>query len=160
MMRAWRAMTSLLVLVVAGCASTPQAFPGQDALAKRFQTNPEAATVYIYRPGEHPDESVGDVSSVLYVDQRLIGQTMAGRYFLVSLQPGTHVLAGITTDAGRMKLEVRAGQLYFVRLRVHDGSSLFTPVSVESGKRELSECCVLFENFKPGDESLVPGVKL
>ena len=158
-MRAWHGTVALLVFLVAGCASTPQASPGRDAQAKEFRAAADAASVYIYRPGENFDESVGDVSQVLYVDQRLIGQTMAGNYFLLSLRPGTHVLSGIATDAGRMTLEVQTGQLYFVRVRVHDGSASFMQVSVETGKRELNDCCVLFDDFKPGGESLLPAVQ-
>lgn len=152
-MRAWYAMTSLLVLVMAGCATTPQALPGQDAQAKRFLTNPGAATVYVYRPGDNFDNNVADISSVLYVDQQLIGQTIAGVYFVLHLAPGQHVLSGLATDEGKMAFDVQAGQLYFISLQVRDGSSSFTQVSVETGKREVTACCTLFDNKRPGDSN-------
>ena len=91
-MRAWHGTVALLVFLVAGCASTPQASREQDARAKRFEATPDVATVYIYRPGRNFDDNVGDITSVLYVDRRLVGQTIAGVYFVLHLAPGQHML--------------------------------------------------------------------
>ena len=154
-MLSWRICATCVLFAIAGCASTPQATPERDALAKQFATNPRAATVYIYRPGGNFDNNVEDVGSVLYVDQRLIGSTLAGVYFLVHLSPGTHVLSGIATDQGKMTLQVEAGKLYFVSLRVLNGSSNFTQVSVETGKREVSDCCTLYDNANPDRKPVI-----
>lgn len=144
-----RALLSLLVLVVAGCTSTPQANSEQDALAKQFGTERGSATLYVYRPGDF-DNHVEDLATALYVDRQAIGSIMAGMYFVVHLAPGSHTLSGIATDQGRMTLQVQAGQLYFVSLGITDGNSVYTRVSPERGKREVSECCTLYDNFHPG----------
>ena len=159
-MRNWRSMILLVVLAAAGCASTPQATSERDAQAKQFAADTKTATVYIYRPGVNFDTNTEDISSVLYVDQRLIGSTLAGVYFLVRLAPGTHVLSGIATDQGQMTLQVEAGRLYFVSLRVLNGSSVFTQVSVDTGKREVSTCCTLYDNANPGGGSTFPTIQL
>ena len=159
-MVAWRVSMACLLFAMSGCASTPQATAERDELAKRFAADPEKATVYIYRPGVNFDNNTEDISSVLYVDQRLIGSTLAGVYFLVHLAPGTHVLSGIATDQGKMTLVVEAGRLYFVSLRVLNGSSIFKQVSVDTGRREVSDCCTLYDNANPGGGSSFPTIQL
>ena len=149
-----------LLFAMSGCASTPQATAERDELAKQFAADPEKGTVYIYRPGVNFDNNTEDISSVLYIDQRLIGSTLAGVYFLVQLAPGTHVLSGIANDQGKMTLQVEAGRLYFVSLQVLNGSSVFTQVGVDTGKREVSNCCTLYDNAKPGGESPFPTFQL
>jgi hypothetical protein len=150
----WRNSIASIALVAAGCASTPQASPERDAEAKKFLTDPRSATVYVYRLALENDG--GDRSdSVLYVDERLIGSTLPGTFFLLRLRTGVHTLSGYAHDQGRFDLEVRAGQLYFVWLQVIGGESLFSPVSMEAGKRELLACCVLLENWAPGQRPLL-----
>jgi len=156
----WRYLISLLALVATGCASTPQASLEQDQQAKQFAARSDAATVYIYRPGSYFDNSAEDLSSVLYVDQRLIGSTMAGVYFVVHVNAGAHVLSGIATDQGTMTFQVQAGRLYFISLRVQNGNSVFTQVSAETGKREVSKCCTLQENANPDQKPFFPRLQL
>jgi len=146
----WQRAVVAIALAAAGCASTPQASPERDAEAKEFRTDPRSAAVYIYRPRLNRGSD-----SVLYVSQKLIGSTLPGGFFVVRLRGGAHALNGIANDQGRLRLEVRVGELYFVRLTVQGGQSLFEPVSVETGKREVLECCVLFENWEPGQRPLL-----
>jgi hypothetical protein len=150
MTAAWRKSVALIALLIAACASTPQASPERDAEAKEFRPDPRSASVHIFRPTLNTGSD-----SVLYVDQKLIGSTLAGGFFVVRLRPGVHTLSGIANDQGRLQLEVRAGELYFVRLTVRGGQSLFEPVSVETGKREVLRCCVLFESWEPGQRPLL-----
>jgi hypothetical protein len=151
---AWRNALAALALVAAGCASTPQASPERDAQAKKFETDPRSATLYVYRLDlRDADDDGGD--SVLYVDQKLIGSTVAGSYFVMRLRTGVHTFSGVANDQGKLKLEVRAGGLYFVWLKVRGGESFFEPVSVEKGKRDILASCVLFENWEPGQRPLL-----
>lgn len=150
----WRKSIAAIALAAVGCASTPQASPERDAEAKKFIADPRSATLYVYR-----DDLGGDggdrIDSVLYVDQRLIGSTLPGTYFVMRLRAGVHILSGYGHDAGRLDLEVHAGGLYFVSLNVIGGESRFRPVSVESGKRDLVACCALLENWAPGQRPLL-----
>jgi len=146
----WQGAVVAIALAAAGCASTPQASPERDAEAREFRTDPRFAAVYIYRPGLNTGSD-----SVLYVDQKLIGSTLPGGFFVVTLRGGVHTLNGVANDQGRLRVEVRVGELYFVRLTVQGGQSLFEAVSVETGKREVLACCVLFENWEPGQRPLL-----
>lgn len=151
---AWRNALAALALAATGCASTPQASPERDAQARKFETDPRSATVYVYRLDlRGSDDDGGD--SVLYVDQKLIGSTLPGSYFVVRLRGGVHAFSGIANDQGRLKLEVQNGGLYFVWLKVRGGESFFMPVSVEKGKRDVLACCALFENWEPGQRPLL-----
>jgi Protein of unknown function (DUF2846) len=142
---------ALLALVLAGCASTPQAPADRDADAKRFDAHPDAATIYVYRsefnraPGE----------SVLYMDGRLIGGTLPGSFYRIDVAPGRHTLHGVGIDAGMLALETRPGQLYFVSLTVIAGSSRFAPVSAEQGQNEVVACCAMLETWRPGQRPLL-----
>ncbi len=153
-MKHWgRAAAAAVLFAIAGCASTPQASLERDAEAKQFATQPRAATLYVFRsdfPGgtEAPD-------SVLYVNDRLIGATLPGTYFRVDVRPGTYVLRGIGHDLGSLKLDTRSGELYFVSLNVIGGHSYFRTVPAETGRRELERCCVLLENWAPGQRPLL-----
>jgi hypothetical protein len=150
----WRRSIAAIALAAAGCASTPQASPQRDVEAKQFLTDPRSATLYVYRNNLENDG--GDrIDSVLYVDHRLIGSTLPGTFFMLRLRTGVHTLSGIAHDQGRLELEVSAGQLHFVSLSVIGGQSRFRPVSVGAGKRELLECCVLLENWAPGQRPLL-----
>lgn len=146
------AIALALLAALAGCASTPQASPERDAETKQFMTHPGAAAVYVYR-NDFP--TAGGEDSVLYVDNRLIGATLPGTFFRVDLRPGVHLLYGIANDQGRLKLEIRSTQQHFVALNVIGDQSQFRQVSVETGKRELLRCCVLLENWAPGQRPLL-----
>lgn len=151
----WPKAFAVIILAAAGCASTPQASPQRDAEAKQFLTDPRSATLYVYRNQLGGDDGGDRTDTVLYVDHRLLGSTLPGTYFMIRLRAGVHTLSGYGHDAGRLDLEVQAGELYFVSLNVIGGQSWFRPVSVETGERELTACCALLENWAPGQRPLL-----
>jgi hypothetical protein len=136
-------------LVVAGCTSVPQASPGRDAEAKQFNTQPGTATIYVYRPDLAGASDLGS-AAVLWLDGRLIGETLPRTFFRLAVRPGRHVLNGQVADVGRIELDTRAGELYFVSMRLTGGTSNFERVSVEAGKRDILRCCAMMENWEPG----------
>lgn len=144
----WRGL--LIAVLLAGCASTPQASRERDAEAKQFVSHPATAAVYVYRS----DWSAMGEDSVLYVDRRLLGATLPGTYFRVDLQPGKHVLSGFAYDAGQLAIDVRPGEIYFVLLKVLNGTSRFAWRDAEVGRRELLDCCAMLENWAPGQRPL------
>jgi len=143
----------LIMLAVAGCASTPQASPARDAEAKAFGTHPGHVTIYLYRPD--PESNADWDESVLYVGRRLIGSTIPQTYFRFHVEPGKHVLRGVGVDQGTLALETAADALYFVELRVSGGVSSYRVVDAETGKRTIRECCALLENWAPGQRPLL-----
>jgi hypothetical protein len=156
MHRAWltwlgRVTGLAAAVVLASCTSTPQAPPDRDAYAKEFVTHPGASTIYVYRsPFNH-----FDFDSVLYLNGRLMGTTVPGTYFRIDTVPGHNVLHGTGNDLGRMELDTRAGELYFVSLDVLGGHSNFRLVSPQAGKQRIRACCALLENWAPGQRPFV-----
>ena len=140
----------LLIVLLAACASTPEASPERDAAAKDFHTHPATAALYVYRPDTALDEE-----SVLYMDGRIIGSTLPGTYFRIDARPGKHRLHGIGADSGSLELEVRPGELYFVSLRVSGGNSRFARVDPAKGRQVVGSCCTLLENWAPGQRPLL-----
>ena len=140
-----------LVLVVAGCASTPQATRERDADAKQFSSHPGSSTVYIYRP----DSDIPDSDTVLWIDGKLIGATLPRAYFRVNLDPGEHKLSGMGLDNGALTIETRPGELYFVALYVLSGHSRFWVVPPEIGQKAINRCCEMLENWAPGQRPLL-----
>jgi len=147
----WCAAGVLVVIALGGCASTPQASRERDADAKSFETHPAAATVYVYRSPFNTETE----DNVLYIDGRLIGSTVPGTYFRVNVTPGKHTLHGAGIDLGNLTLEMRPGSLYFVDLAVIAGHSHYQVVPPEHGRRAIASCCVLLENWAPGQRPLL-----
>lgn len=140
-----------IALLVAGCASTPQAASDSDAEAKQFVSHPNTSTLYVYRS----DFGSEDDQTVLYVDGRLIGATLPRTFFRVNLRPGNHLLNGVGADNGRLSLATRPGEIYFVSLAVLGGQSYFAVVDPETGRKTLAACCALLENWAPGQRPLL-----
>lgn len=152
LLRAGIALAAMVAL--AGCASVPHASRERDAEAKRFLTHPNAATLYVYR-NDYPVGAQDLQDSDLYVDGRLIGATLSRTFFRIDLRPGRHVLYGYANDQGRLGIEARPGEIYFISLTVANGNSHFVRVSPETGKREIMRCCVMLENWTPGQRPLL-----
>ena len=149
-----RLALAVLIIALAGCASTPQATPERDAEAKRFLPRSNTAVIYVYRP----DIAVTGVASddtVLYVGDRLIGATLPLTFFRFEVQEGVHQLHGTGHDVGNLKLEARAGEIYFVMLLSAGGISDFRRVDAATGKREILRCCSLLENWAPSQRPLL-----
>lgn len=142
------------VLALGGCASTPQATPERDAEAKQFIARPDAATIYVYRD-DFVAVDQGTDDSVLYVGSRLIGATLPTTFFRIDLQAGEHLLRGYAYDQGSLKLDTRLGEIYFVSLQSTGGTSRFTLVKPETGKRDILRCCALLENWAPEQRPLL-----
>jgi len=141
------------LLLCAGCASTPQASAERDAEAKQFASSPGSSTLYVYRTDFGNADA--DSDSVLWIDGRLIGATLPRAYFRVNVDPGPHTLNGAGHDVGKVVLETRPGEIYFVSLSVSAGHSVFRLESAESARNALIACCVLLENWAPGQRPLL-----
>ena len=152
-----RARLALLVAMIAlaGCASTPQASRERDAEAKRFLPRPDAAVIYVYRDDFPTIGGESSNDSVLYVNDRLIGATLPMIFFRFDVRAGEHLLRGVARDQGRLTLNTRDGELYFVSLQVVGGRSVFRLVDAETGMRDILRCCSLMENWEPGQRPLL-----
>ena len=139
----------LLMAVLGGCATTPGASPAKDADAKRFEPELRTAIIYLYRADVR-----GGVST-LWIDNRLIGQTISATYFRVAVRPGRNVITASGSDLGRIELDTREEGVYFVEMRVlgeTEGASttIFRTVPPDAGKALIAKCCALLETWRPG----------
>jgi hypothetical protein len=144
----------LLIAAFVGCASTPQATAERDAEAKRFLARPDTAVIYVYRYDIGSTEMASD-DTVLYVDGRLIGSTLPLTFFRFDVREGAHLLHGAGHDQGSLKLETRAGEIYFVMLLAANGTSDFRRVDAATGKRDILRCCSLMENWAQGQRPVL-----
>lgn len=148
---AWHAAFTAALLILAACASTPQAPADVEQRAKAFETHPSASTIYVYRSEfDRPDQD-----SVLYMDGRLIGATLPGTFFRIWAVPGRHVLHGVGSDLGNIALDTMAGELYFVSLDLTAGHSRFQIVPRTVGEQRVRECCAMLETWTPGQRPLL-----
>jgi hypothetical protein len=144
-------VVAALIALAGGCASTPQGSVERDTDAKQYATHPGSATLYIYRP----DIGDSDSDTVLWVDGRLVGATLPKTYFRVNVVPGKHTITGMGHDNGKLTLETRPGELYFVSVLNIAGNSLFWQVPAEIGRQAVNRCCALMENWAPGQRPLL-----
>jgi len=150
---AWSILAAA-VLVLGGCASTPQATPERDAEAKQFVARPDSATIYVYRDDFVTLDQATD-DTVLYVGSRLIGAILPTTFFRIDVHAGEHLLHGYAYDQGSLKLDTRMGEIHFVSLQSTSGTSRFTQVKPETGKRDILRCCALMENWAPEQRPLL-----
>jgi hypothetical protein len=143
------AMLPLMVLL--GCAATPEASPDRDAAAKQFEAASRAAVIYLYRADSPGSKGV----STVWVDGRLVGQTLPATYFRVIARPGRNSIHATGPDAGRLEIETRPDNVYFVAMNVlgeDEGSAttVFRSVAPEAGQAAIQRCCSLLETWRPG----------
>jgi hypothetical protein len=141
----------LLLAILGGCASTPESSPQSDAEAKRFESAPRAAIIYLYRA----DTPGGSGTSTIWVDGRIVGQTLPATYFRVPVRPGRNRISAYASDQGQLEIETRQDGVYFVSMRVAGTdetapNTLFRSVAPEVGKPEIVRCCTMLEVWRPG----------
>jgi len=147
-------IASALVMLIAflgGCASTPEAPPASDAEAKRFESAPRVAIIYLYRA----DTPGSSATPTIWVDDRIVGQTLPATYFRIAVRPGRNRIAAFAPDQGRLEIETREGGVFFVAMQVGGdvetpGSTIFRSVPPEIGKAEIMRCCTMLETWRPG----------
>jgi hypothetical protein len=141
---------ALACALLGGCAATPEASRQDDAEAKRFDSAPGAAIVYLYRA----DAPGGRANTTLWLDGRLIGESLPYTYFRASVRPGKNLLSAFAGDPGRLEFETRGGEVYFVAISVRgdDGGGIsdFRLVSPDVGRAQIVRCCTLLDAWKPG----------
>lgn len=125
-------LIATLLAVFTGCAQLPP--PPEDAAAKRFESVPGKAVIYLARHALEP----GYVAPVA-VDDQMIGSTYRGTYIRIELPAGKHLLRGMAGDSGSISLVTEPGKLYFVQHRAHGYrsfvSSSFDLVGADYGRK-------------------------
>jgi hypothetical protein len=102
-------------LLGAGCAAhVPMAPPLADSQAKAFQPQPDAAALYVVRPGNYFGSAI---MFQVAVDGQVMGHLATKTYLLLPLAPGTHtVVASSNENSARETVTLHPGQFAFVAL--------------------------------------------
>ena len=127
----------------------------RDADAKRFESALNAAIIYLYRP-RAPG---GDAASTVWIDGRLLGETLPTTYFRVPVRPGRNRITTSGNDVGRIEVDTRAGDIYFVEMQVLGESeggttTIFRSVAPATGKAAIVGCCHMLEAWRPGQSRI------
>lgn len=144
----------LAAALTAGCSATPEASRQRDAQGKLFESGPRSTVIYLYRA----DSGSRGVSTV-WVDGRLVGQTLPATYFRVIARPGKNLIHATGSDAGRLAITTREGNVYFVSMHVigegeGESSTMFRMVAPEAGEAAIRRCCTMLETWRPGQDRL------
>lgn len=102
----------LSALLLAGCVQLPPS--PQDMQAKKFETVPGKAVIYIVR--NYPDLSPHH--GTLTLDETGMITTFPGTYYRWEVAPGPHRIASYAIGTARMTLRAEAGKIYFVQNKV------------------------------------------
>jgi hypothetical protein len=96
-----------VALIVAACAQIPPT--PQEIEAKKFETVPDRAVVYIVQGAMSPTLAVG-----LALDENTEITTWTGTFFRWVVAPGTHRIENTAPLNSSIKLQLEAGKIYFV----------------------------------------------
>jgi hypothetical protein len=129
-----------IAALTSGCASVPMASADNDSKAKTFATAADKANIYVYR-----NESMGAaIKMPVALNGKLVGDTAAKTFMLLSVAPGKHTLVSKTENDSTLSLDVQAGRNYFVWQEVKMGMfaarSLLQLVDEAKGRAGVSEC--------------------
>ena len=155
-MRRLAALSVAVACVLAACASTPQATPERNAEALRFEADLRAAVIYIYRP-----ENTGSApAAVVFLDGRIVGDSLPATFFRVIAQPGRNRIEGTAGDTGRIELATHPGGIYYIEMRVRGGveaspQSTFRAVPAEEAQAAILRCCWMLETWRTGQPRLL-----
>jgi hypothetical protein len=95
------------LILLAGCAQLPP--PAGDAAAKRFETVPDRAVIYVVR---HIHDR--NFAAPIRIDEQPIGTTYRATFMRLVVPSGRHQIAGMAGDSGSIELQADAGKIYYV----------------------------------------------
>ena len=144
-------MFASLVILLASCAKVSYAPDEKDEEAKSFTAPEDRGAVYLYRTGR----MVG-AAGQLYVKVNGLdaGGTGPGSFFKWDLKPGTYTFLSSTDESSvTVQLEVKAGEVYFIRqdarMGLSSGRVSMEEVSAEKGVEEVKGCKLLVSSYIP-----------
>ena len=101
-------LSLVLAAVLSACTSAAPYAPWPsgpaDVQAKRFETVPDRAVIYVVRVLQ----DLGNVPATLWLDNQVMGATYMGTYFRWEVPAGQHLIAGYGSDNGMRYLVVLA----------------------------------------------------
>ena len=117
MVRAVAGLFAVLIALLSGCASIPEASPELDQQAKTFSAPRGKAGVYIYR-NEHLGAAI---QMQVLLDGNYVGHTAAMTYYYVEVPAGRHTITGKGENESVVTFDAIDGRLYYVWQEVKMG---------------------------------------
>jgi hypothetical protein len=147
----WIIALFTVVLFGTGCASTSKAPESRNNEAKTFVAPDDRGSVFLYRTGRAVGAAVQIMVKVNSMDA---GGTGPGTFFRWDLKPGTYTFASSTGESSAVvQLEVKAGQLYFIRqdarMGIDSGRVTMKEVDEKQGTSEVGSCKLLVSSYVP-----------
>jgi len=151
-----RVFAAAIVLLLAGCASTPESAPARDADAKQFESDPNGVVLYLYRE----DGPGTDAESAVFVSGQLVGNSVPGTYFRMVVFPGRTRISMMPPDAGSLEITAQSYDVVFVAMKAVGGrdapsQTALRRVPPEVGKAEILRCCNRLDTWEHRQPRLV-----
>ena len=141
----------VLAFFAASCASTSKAPESKSNEAKTFEAPVDRGTVFLYRTGR----AVGAAGQLnVKVNSLDAGGTGPGTFFRWDLKPGIYTFSSSTGESSAViQLDVKAGQVYFVRqdarMGIDSGRVTMKEVDENKGESEVKNCKLLVSAYVP-----------
>ncbi len=134
-----------------GCASTSTHSERKSDEAKTFKAPEGRGTVYLYRTGRALGAAV---QLHVKVNSQDAGGTGPGTFFKWDLKPGTYTFASSTGESSAViQLEVKAGELYFIKQDARMGLERARVTMVEmkasQAQNDIKGCKLLVSSYLP-----------
>lgn len=124
-----RILSIALIALIAGCAPLPPS--PQDIQAKKFESVPDKAVVYIVR--SNLDSVLPDT---IWLDDSSTITTHPRTYYRWEVSSGTHRITGFAHSNASITLRIEAGKIYFVE---HTVLGIWRTGVVGSNLRQINE---------------------
>ena len=131
------ALFLLFVSVISGCATLGPVYQKADKIP------PDVGVIYTYRTFNIVGSAV---TTKLYTNkgQTYLARIQTGGYFPFYAKPGEVDLSAATEAESSITLDVKAGQVYFVKLHIGMGFIVGRPyltiVDNDLGEKEIADC--------------------
>lgn len=138
------------VLLLAGCASVPDAPASQQVRAAGFRPPPGQAFVYVFRPSRIAQ--AGTLAE-LTLDARKFGTLSPKTYLCAAVKPGRHELKVITFfEVVPQSFDAEADGLHFFQVAPKKDRWTLTAVPEAAAREELAKCRLSGNNtFEAGE---------
>ena len=147
----WLFILGTATFFATSCASTSKAPESKSNEAKTYEAPADKGTVFLYRTGR----AVGAAGQLsVKVNSIDAGGTGPGTFFRWDFKPGTYTFSSSTGESSAViQLDVKAGQLYFVRqdarLGIDKGRVSMKEVDLKKGQNEVGNCKLLVSSYIP-----------
>jgi Protein of unknown function (DUF2846) len=141
----------LILLVTIGCSTVDLASDTDQRAAQAFQPPPGKANIYVVR------NDFGHMTLFpVILDGRDHGMLATDTYFVISVEPGHHVVVSRTTESQQsVEFEVEAGRNYFVSVKSRPGLQAMRPqvsqLSEPEGRQAIMEARLAKKLGRPAE---------